>query len=155
MEEQKIDRGISSTAEKQALFHKFVTFTAAVHQVSSEMSKEIKTEGITPVQYRILEYLAVSRPVTISEISDCQHMSMPNTSRELKKLTEKKLCEKMTAEGDQRKQYIRLSKEGEALMQGAFQQIEAKFMQRVQFATDEELREIEQALAVLQTKIFY
>jgi len=155
MEEQKMDRGLASTVDRQALFHKFVTFTAAVHQVSNEMSKGIKTEGITPVQYRILEYLAVSRPVTISEISDCQQMSMPNTSRELKKLIEKKLCEKMAGAGDQRKQYIRLSKEGEALMKSAFQQIEEKFMQRIQLATDEELRDIEQALALLQTKVFF
>ncbi|RXZ83695.1 MarR family transcriptional regulator [Paenibacillaceae bacterium] len=141
--------------DRKVLFQKFVAFTAAVHQVTNEISKDIKTDNITPVQYSILEYIAVSQPVTISQISDCQHMSMPNTSRELRKLTEKKLCEKTAAEGDKRKQYIRLSAEGEALMKDAFEQIEARFVQRIQSASDQELKEISDALDVLQSKVFH
>lgn len=81
--------------ENNLLFQKFVTFTTAVHQVTHDMTKDVRSESLTPVQYKILEYIAVSQPVTLSEISDCMHMSMPNTSRELRKLSENNCVRKL------------------------------------------------------------
>ncbi|OPH53460.1 MarR family transcriptional regulator [Paenibacillus ferrarius] len=141
--------------DNKAFFHKLVLFTSGVLQVKHDFTKDIKPDTITPVQYGILEYLAVSQPATLSQISDCQHMSMPNTSRELKKLTEKKLCEKTIDPSDQRKHYIRLSPEGQAMMNNAFQIVEARFLERVQAATEEEREAIERALEVLHSKVFY
>lgn len=141
--------------DKKEFFQKIVKFVTSVHQVTNEMTKDVKSDAITPVQYGILEYIAVEQPVTPSEISDCQRMSMPNTSRELKKLCEKRLCEKYAATDDRRKQYIRLTPEGEAFMGQAFQRVEALFLQRIKDASDEELEEIERALDVLHTKLFY
>lgn len=140
---------------KEALFRKFVTFTTAVHDVTHQMTKGIKPDDITPVQYSILEYIAVSQPVTLSEISDCKDMSMPNTSREIKKLSEKNLCEKYDDDEDRRKQLIRLSEAGQALMDDAFQRIDARFQDRIKEASPEELADIEHALDVLYTKVFY
>lgn len=141
--------------ENNLLFQKFVTFTTAVHQVTHDMTKDVRSESLTPVQYKILEYIAVSQPVTLSEISDCMHMSMPNTSRELRKLSEKQLCEKITDAEDRRKQSIRLSKEGNAVMSGIFQRIESQFVERIGTLSAEELKEIERALDVLMNKVFY
>jgi DNA-binding MarR family transcriptional regulator len=141
--------------DKKAFFNKFVTFTNAVHQVTHEITKGVKSDTITPLQYSILEYLAVSQPVTLSQISDCLHMSMPNTSRELKKLSEKNLCEKFSVAEDRRKQYFRLSEGGQAMMNKAFTCIEARFFQRINDASEEELEEIDRALDVLQSKVFY
>ena len=53
-------------------------------------------------------------------------MSMPNTSRELKKLIEKSFIEKWEETEDRRKQYIRLSKDGEMIMNEAFISIKIK-----------------------------
>ncbi|HEY4431190.1 MAG TPA: MarR family transcriptional regulator, partial [Paenibacillus sp.] len=110
--------------------------------------------GITPVQYSILEYIAVSQPVTLSQISDCKNISMPNTSRELKKLTEKNLCEKFDVAEDRRKQFIRLSEEGQAMMNKAFTQIGERFLDRIKDSSTEELEEINRALDILQSKVF-
>lgn len=139
----------------KALFDQFVAFTTAVHQVTYDLTKDVKADDITPVQYRILEYITVSQPVTLSQISECQHLSMPNASRELRKLTEKDLCEKFTADDDRRKQYFRLSERGQARMNEAFQQIESRFQQRIHGLTDTELQSIHTALDILHTKVFY
>ncbi|BFT72746.1 MarR family winged helix-turn-helix transcriptional regulator [Paenibacillus sp. P36] len=140
--------------ENNVLFQKFVSFTAAVHQVTHEMTKDVRSESLTPVQYKILEYISVSQPVTLSEISDCMHMSMPNTSRELRKLSEKQLCEKVTDAEDRRKQSIRLSQEGSAMMGDIFQRVEAQFVQKIGNISKEELKEIEHALDVLMSRVF-
>jgi len=140
--------------DKNALFNQFVTFTAAVHQVTSDLTQNINIEAITPVQYKILEYLKVSQPVTITEISDCHHMSLPNTSRELKKLQEKQLIEKISDSEDRRKYYVRLSEDGEQMMNEAFARVEARFQQLIQHISEEDLKEIQHALNVLQQTVF-
>ncbi|MEK5482635.1 MULTISPECIES: MarR family winged helix-turn-helix transcriptional regulator [unclassified Viridibacillus] len=142
--------------DKNALFNKWVSFTTSVHSVTHELTKGAKSDSITPVQYNILESITVSqKPVTPSEISECQHLSMPNTSRELKKLSEKNLIEKLSDTKDRRKQYIRLSKDGEAMMNETFKLVESRFLNRIKHASEEDLEDIDRALDILQSKLFY
>ena len=141
--------------DKNALFYKLVSFTSSVHRVTQELTKNAKSHSISQVQYNILEYISVSQPVTPSEINDCQNMSMPNTSRELSKLSNKNLIEKINDTEDRRKQYIRLSNDGEAMMNEAFATIESRFLKRIENASIEDLEDIERALEILQAKLFY
>jgi MarR family transcriptional regulator, teicoplanin-associated locus regulator len=141
--------------DKSTLFNKIVLFSASVSRVTHELTKDVKSDSITEVQYKILENIVVSQPVTPSEINDCMHMSMPNTSRELSKLSNKNLIEKISDSKDKRKQYIRLSQDGEVLMKEAFATIESRFLERIQNATLEDLKDIERSIEVLQTKLFY
>lgn len=140
--------------DKKALFHQFVSFTTSVHELTHELTRDIKPEDITPVQYRILEYIAVSQPITLSQISDCMHMSMPNTSRELKKLTVKNLCEKLESTDDRRKQMIQLSEAGQAMMDEAFGRISERFFERIKNSSEEDLKDIQRALEILQFHVF-
>ncbi|EON72419.1 MarR family winged helix-turn-helix transcriptional regulator [Lysinibacillus sphaericus] len=140
--------------DKKSLFNQFVTFTTAVHEVTHDLTQNVNIDTVTPVQYKILEYIKVSQPVTPTEISDCQHMSLPNTSRELKKLLEKNLIQKITDTEDRRKQYICLTNDGENMMNEAFACVEARFQQLMQNVSEEDLAEIHHALNVLQSKVF-
>ncbi|MCH6267160.1 MarR family winged helix-turn-helix transcriptional regulator [Neobacillus citreus] len=140
--------------DKKALFLKCVSFTTSVHRVTHELTRNAKSDSITPVQYNILEYITVNQPVTLSDISDCQHISMPNTSREVKKLSEKNLIEKISDSEDRRKQYIRLSKDGEIMMNEAFACVESRFQNLIQNASKEDLEDINHAIDILQTKLF-
>ena len=141
--------------DKKELFYKLVSFTTSVHRVTNELTKDAKPTSISQVQYNILEFIAVSQPVTPSEINDCQNMTMSNTSRELSKLSEKKLIEKISDSKDRRKQYIHLSHDGEAVMKEAFATIETRFLNRIQNASKEDLEEINRAIDTLQEKLFY
>ncbi|MGE8034434.1 MarR family winged helix-turn-helix transcriptional regulator [Lysinibacillus sp. NPDC093692] len=140
--------------DKKQLFQQFVAFTAAVHQVTHELTQNVKIDNITPVQYKILEYIKVSQPVTPTEISDCQHMSLPNTSRELRKLQERKFIEKISDTEDRRKHYICLTEVGEKIMEEAFSCIEERFQQLIQHVSTNDLVDIHQALNILDEKVF-
>jgi len=140
--------------DKKDLFNQFVAFTTAVHQVTHELTENVKIDNITPVQYKILEYIKVSQPVTPTEISDCQHMSLPNTSRELRKLQERKLIEKISDTEDRRKHYVCLTEDGEKIMEGAFACIEERFHQLIQHASKKDLEDINYALNILDEKVF-
>lgn len=140
--------------DKKELFYQAVSFITSVHQVTYDMTKDFALGDITPVQYGMLEYIAVSQPVTLSQISDCKHISMPNTSRELKKLTDRGLCEKYDAPEDKRKQYIRLSPDGQSFMNAAFAHMETQFQHRLRHATEADLGRIAEAMKVLQGSLF-
>ncbi|WP_335926391.1 MarR family winged helix-turn-helix transcriptional regulator [Paenibacillus lutimineralis] len=141
--------------DKALLFQKFVKFTTSVHQLTHEITMGVREDTITPLQYSILEYVAVTGLVTPSQISDCLYISLPNTSREIKKLAQKGLCEKYTAPEDRRMQYIRLTDQGEVMMNKAFATIEARFWERAGHMSAEELAEIEQAIELLKSKVFH
>lgn len=140
---------------KKILFNKLLAFITSVHRITHEFSKDSKSDTITQVQFNILQYIAVNELVTLSQISHCQDMSMPNSSRELKKLSEKNLIEKFYDTKDRRKQFIRLSKAGETMMNEAFNNIETKFFNRIKDATEEDLEDIYRALDILHSKLFF
>ncbi|TYP72365.1 MarR family winged helix-turn-helix transcriptional regulator [Paenibacillus methanolicus] len=137
-----------------ALFQLIVQFVANVHQAANELSKAVQLEEVTPVQYKMLEFIKVSQPVTLSHISDCLQMSMPNTSRELRKLSEKELCVKSFDPEDRRKQWIRLTASGESMMNNAFASIEASLAARIGELSVDELEEVAAAIELLQAKVF-
>ncbi|REK72061.1 MarR family transcriptional regulator [Paenibacillus paeoniae] len=136
------------------MFQNFVAFLSEFHQATHQFTKDVRPEGTTAAQYDILEYLMVSQPATLSEVSECVHMSMPNTSREIRKLEEKGLCEKTSDPLDKRKQLIQLTTSGQAIMGQAFNEIEARFMARIQDASPEDIRELEHALQVIRKQVF-
>lgn len=132
----------------------FVAFLTAVSMEIDEVTHVLKPEELTPVQFTMLGFIGVNRMVTPSLISERMPMSMPNTSRELKKLREKGLCERVDDPKDRRKQYVRLSREGEMLIHGVFSRIEARFHKRVKLLSEEERLAIGQAMDLLYRKVF-
>ncbi|MBP0723623.1 hypothetical protein J5Y03_00310 [Bacillus sp. RG28] len=66
-----------------------------------------------------------------------------------------KWIEKISGTEDRRKQYIRLSKEGKAMMNESFDCIESRFLERIQNASKEELEKIGLAFDILQSKLFF
>lgn len=117
------------------------------------MSK-VKPSDVTALQYLILEQLAVSEPLTPSEIAHCQHMSLPNVSRELKKLHEKQFIERQEDQEDKRKHVIMLSEKGRACMNEAFQHIESTLLNSLSPPDMEQMDNIVQALRLLNQTIF-
>jgi len=140
--------------DQKTLFQQLLSFVAAVSQSKHELTKNIPIEDLTPAQYGILELIAFDQPVTLSEISDCRDMSMPNASRELKKLLDKGLCIKYNAPEDRRKQYICLSPQGEQLMEGVFAHIGEQVSERLKDADSERLAQISSAMELLQKAVF-
>ncbi|GEM_PF-203465 len=139
---------------KERIFQQTVAFLTSAHNLQSEFTKVVPKEDVTPLQFDILIFLCIQQPLTPSQISDCMNMSMPNTSRELRKLTERGLCEKYSDAMDRRKQYIRLSQSGWTYMEGAFDQMKQELNKRLDSWTVEELENISQALGLLQSTLF-
>ncbi|WP_107839583.1 MarR family winged helix-turn-helix transcriptional regulator [Metasolibacillus meyeri] len=141
--------------DKHGLFQQFVAFTATLHQVTQALTQNVKLDNITALQYKILEYVKICPAVTATEISDFLHISLPNMSRELRKLQEQRLIEKMNDPADRRKHVIRLTAEGEKMMTAAFAHIEEQFLQLIHDASSKDVEAISGALALLEQKVFH
>lgn len=135
-------------------FKEFVAFASTFSELKHAMMNKVKPSDLTTLQYLILEQLAVSESLTPSEIADCQHMSLPNVSRELKKLHEKQFIDRQEDKDDKRKHVIMLSKKGRACMDKAFQQIESMLMDSLSSSDQNQMDDIVQALRLLNQTIF-
>lgn len=136
------------------LFKQMIHFIGAVHEMTYEFTRHVKHDSITDLQYKILEYVYLNQPITPSEISNCLYISLPNTSRELKKLQELELIQKEIDPLDRRKLYISLSGQGQAAMDTSFAAIEEHFLAKLEHVSDAELDDISKAIQLLQSKVF-
>ncbi|MCM2990815.1 MarR family transcriptional regulator [Bacillus safensis] len=135
-------------------FKEFVAFASTFSELKHDLMSKVKPLELTALQYLILEQLAVSEPLTPSEIADCQHMSLPNVSRELKKLHEKQFIDREEDRVDKRKHIIMLSDKGRACMNEAFQHIERMLIDSLSPSDTEQMDDIVQALRLLNQTIF-
>ena len=135
-------------------FKEFVAFASTFSELKHDLMSKVKPSDLTTLQYLILEQLAVSEPLTPSQIADCQHMSLPNVSRELKKLLEKQFIDRQEDQDDKRKHVIMLSEKGRACMNEAFQHIESMLIGSLSPSDIEQMDDIVQALRLLNQTIF-
>lgn len=80
-------------------------------------------------------------------------MSLPNVSRELKKLHEKQFIDKEEDRDDKRKHVIMLSDKGRDCMNKAFQHIEWVLLDNLSSSDIEQMEDIVQALRLLNQTI--
>lgn len=140
--------------DRSNLFKQMIQFINAVHEMTYEFSRHVKHDSTTDLQYKILEYVYLNQPITPSEISNCLYISLPNTSRELKKLQQLQLIQKEADIEDRRKLYITLSEQGQAAMNASFAAIEQQFQAKLEHVSDKELDDIQKAVQLLQNKVF-
>ncbi len=140
--------------DKQKFFKDLIGFIGNVHASSHGMVKEGKPDSVTPLQHSILNYLFFVEKVTASQIADCLSISLPNTSRELKKLFQKELLEKEVCVTDRRKFSLRLSKKVYKRQDLSFTKIEHGFWEQMGDLSIEEMKEMQLAMKVLSNKIF-
>jgi len=128
-------------------------FDFGFNKLSYELLEEIKPEGITSVQFTILQYLSDGESITLSQISCCLGMSVPNTSREVKKLFEKSLIRKIPDEYDKRASLISLSPTGSELMNAAFTRLKKNIAVKYAHLESGEIVEVVKALAFISEKL--
>lgn len=131
--------------EQTPFFNKFILLTTILSQLSMKLAEKANLDDFTPVHFNIMQYIALFQPVTLSQICECQHMSMPNASRELKKLSQKQWINKSKDLTDGRKHLIELSPEGQMLMNTIFQHMQNKFEDKLIGADIDQLTQVEEA----------
>ncbi len=140
--------------DKNEFFQKVINFISNVHSSTHHLTKDSRSNEITPQQHSILEYVFFSKEVTTSQVADCLNISVPNTSRELKKLFKLGLIVKESNVKDRRMSTITLSDPGQNLMLNTFERIQKNFWEQAGELSEDEMTSIIFSIDVLNKKVF-
>ncbi|MCK5098849.1 MAG: MarR family transcriptional regulator [Desulfobacteraceae bacterium] len=141
--------------DKNQFFQNIISFIGNVHASTHSLMKDARSNKITPQQHSILEYIFFNKAVTTSQVADCLNISLPNASRELKKLSRLELTVKETNEKDRRKTTISLSEPGQNLMLRTFERIQNNFWEQAGQLSEDEMRSIMSSMNVLEKMVFF
>lgn len=128
------------------LYKKFMQFTVTLSEAMDVLTENLEFDGITRVQFNVLQHVATEQPVTLSQICYCQNMSMPNASREIKKLAERGFLYKDTDEKDRRVNYIRLTETGTKLMNAVSDCMEERFFNSISNMPQNDILKLKESL---------
>ncbi len=101
-------------------FEAFLSFGMHFSHVSGKLLKLCKPESLTPKQFEILRIIEADKQITLSDLCGCAEIAMPNGSREVKKLSDMGLLQKIDDANDKRIQGISLSEAGVEMMNQAY-----------------------------------
>lgn len=144
----------------EAFMNEMFQFFGASSQCMFELQDGARPDETTPIQYKIIEYLyfkemsGASTQSTLSDISACMYLSMPNASREVKKLMSKGFLDKSTDDNDRRIQRIYLSKSGKELMDISVSMTFEKANQRYKSLTTEQQQAMISHMEILRKTLF-
>lgn len=93
-----------------------IKYTAGwLDQIGSEI---LKPFNISEQQYNILRILrGAAKAITVTEVKDRMIQKSPNSTRLMDKLCEKKLIERSRCENDRRVVFVKITKNGLALLE--------------------------------------
>ncbi|MDT3425371.1 DNA-binding MarR family transcriptional regulator [Paenibacillus forsythiae] len=129
------------------------TFGTEFSKMTRWLLTEIKPEEITLTQFEILHFLYTEDSATFGQIGACAGMSLPNTSREVKKLIGKKLVAKRANLKDKRVYFVELTPPGQELMAASSAKLERLISGRYSHLNPAEISEVMQALDLLSEKL--
>ncbi len=141
--------------DKNQFFQAVINFIGNMHSSTHFLTKDARSNKITPQQHSILEYIFFSKAVTTSQVADCLNISLPNASRELKKLFKLDLIERQSHVKDRRKTTISLSEPGQNLMLRTFERIQKNFWNQAGELSGDEMKSIISSMDVLEKKVFF
>ena len=98
------------------LEEKMIQFFSTTQKTLFDLMNGAIPDDVTPIQYNILEYMYFSEESLLSSMAKCLYMSLPNTSREVKKLVGKGYIRREADLIDKRKHHLLLTDVGKALM---------------------------------------
>lgn len=137
----------------QQLPRQLVEFAIAFNKMSHQLLTAVRPEGMTPLHFELLHFLLTEQVATLTQIAQCVGMSLPNTSREIRKLQEKQLVGKTADKQDKRVQYVSLSPAGLELMQASSLKLEQLVKERYDGLNETEAAAVSEAIAVLSGKL--
>lgn len=131
----------------EALFQ----FFGASSRVLFDIREGLKPDDMTQRQYDIMEYIYFTKQATLSEISQCLYLSMPNASREVKKLSHNGYVTKVHSDEDKRMHFIVLSDKGIETMTKVMTLYESRAIERYGHIEDKEalIQLVEETLSKL------
>ncbi|MDC7231618.1 MAG: MarR family transcriptional regulator, partial [Spirochaetales bacterium] len=112
---------------KDDLFFRAADLITKIHDMEADLEAQGGDHEITSLQSNLLKILYFSGPQNLSGLSHCMHMNLPNSSREVKKLTELGYIQKTSSPDDRRKTELSLTVRGKEKVNLSMDEMKAAF----------------------------
>jgi len=139
---------------KDLIFTRTAAFISDLHDLESSLTNSTDKGALTPLQHNILQILYFSNPKTLSALSECMNMNMPNTSREVKKLVLLELIIKSPSPDDKRIVELTLTEAGQQIIEYGLNKMKIEFFKNSGNWTEERTKKYLESLTVLEQELF-
>lgn len=139
--------------DRDIMFSRIIGFISKVHGIEVTF-KDIKVGELTNLQQEMLLILYLSCSYTLSGLSECLNINLPNCSREVKKLTESGYVQKSISTVDKRKTELQLTTFGSEQVEQYLYTIKESFYKSRTDFNDDKIDRIISAIDLLEQEVF-
>lgn len=139
---------------KDDLFKRTASFISKVYNFETSLSGQGGDEDVTSLQFDLLQILYYSGPKNLSGLSRCMNINLPNSSREVKKLTHLGLIQKSSSSEDKRKTELSLTAEGAQKVEAFMDKMKENFFKQDREWDQKRIEKCIAAISILEEELF-
>jgi len=136
------------------VFRRTAAFISNIHTLESELEQLVENREFSTLQQNLLRILYFSCSKNISALSACMNMNLPNTSREVKHLTDAGLILKTPSPRDRRIVELSLTDEGRRKVEEGLVQMKEKLFAATGEWTRERMERYLKGLSLVEAELF-
>lgn len=132
----------------------YFQFISDVQRAAFEITEDFKPEGITQLEYSVLEYLYFFKGHLFEEVVSDLYLSDYKGRKVLKALLVKNFVETSRYEKDQRKYEYHITRKGKAKLDACFFQVMKNVQERYDHLEDEILENLLECMKYITTHMY-
>ena len=137
------------------LFNRTVHLISKIHDLEARIDIKNGEYDVTSQQLDLLKILYFSSPKNLSGLSKCMNINLPNSSREVKKLTQLGYIQKNSSIEDKRKTELALTAKGKVKVEGFLEKMKDDFFTQCGEWTEKRIERCIKSIDVLEEELFY
>ncbi len=141
--------------DKDDLFNSTAQLISKMHDFEIKFSSPGGDGEITALQYDLMQILYFSGKKNLSGLSRCLNINLPNSSREVKKLTALGFIEKKISLEDKRKTELTLSDKGILKIESSLEVMKEQFFSQSSDWSPERIKRCISSIATLEKELFF
>jgi len=139
---------------KDDLFNRTALLISKVHDFEASLSGQGGDDEVTALQFDLLQILFFSGPTNLSGLSHCMNINLPNSSREVKKLTYLGFVQKTDSPDDKRKTELSLTARGIEKVESFLDEMKKSFFDQSKNWDSERIERCINSINVLEEELF-
>jgi DNA-binding MarR family transcriptional regulator len=136
------------------VFRRAAAFISNIHSIESDLAQLIQDQELTPLQQNMLRILYFAGPKNLSSLSQCMNMNLPNSSREVKRLSEAGLILKGSSPFDRRVTQLTLTDSGKRKVEEGLELMKESLFSSSGEWTPHRIERVLSSLTILEDELF-
>lgn len=138
---------------KDELFNRTANLISKIHTFETSLVGQGGDHEVTSLQFDLLQILYYSGPKNLSGLSHCMNINLPNSSREVKKLSNMGFIQKSSLAEDKRKTELSLTEKGSQKVESSMEEMKNKFFETNKDWSPERIKRCIDSIDILEQEL--